>query len=252
MAFNDAGHGYDVFGLHPPTLDRALRFFRPIYERYFDVTATGVERIPEHGPALVVPNHAGVIPLDGFLLAMNIDYESERTARVVADHFVPLLPYVGTFFSRLGAVGGSRGNLAHLLDSDELVVIFPEGVTGTGKDPGHRYQLQSWRVGHAEFAIRHRAPVVPTAIIGSEEAWPLWKKLPLRVFGSPYLPIPASLWPRRVPITIHYGEPIALHQGLEPEAADDPQIVEACARTTRAAVEELIAAGLAERDRAGQ
>lgn len=248
MEFDDAGHGYDVFGLHPPTLSRALSLMRPLYDRYFKVGTEGAHHIPDSGPVIVAANHAGVLPLDGMLLGMNIDLESERTARVVADQFVPLLPLIGTFFSRLGAVTGSRANLRHLLEAGELVVVFPEGVTGTGKDPRDRYQLQEWRVGHAEFAIRHRAPVVPAAIIGSEEAWPLWFKLEgLHLFGAPYVPVPRTLLPRPVPFCIHYGEPLALHQGLEPEAADDPEIVGEAAGQVRDAVAELIERGLEQR-----
>lgn len=253
MRFSDAGHGYDVFGLHPPTLARMLAVMRPVYQRYFNVTSSGVENIPTNGPAIVVANHAGVLPLDAFLLAMNIDYETERTARVVADHFVPLLPGVGTLFSRLGSVGGSRGNLRHLLERGELVVIFPEGVSGTGKDPTDAYRLQQWRVGHAEFAIRHRAPVVPAAIIGSEEAWPMRFKIErLRLFGAPYLPVPASPIPRRVRFRFHYGEPIAVHLGLSAEAADDPDIVAEAAGRTGDAVQRLIDRGLEEREAAGR
>lgn len=248
--FDDAGHGYDVFGFHPPTLERVLALGRPIYDRYFGVTADGVEHIPAGGPVIVVANHAGVLPLDGILLVMNIDYETGRVARVVADHFVLLLPFVGTLLSRIGAVGGSRGNLRRLLESGELAVIFPEGVSGTGKDPADRYRLQEWRVGHAEFAIRHRAQVVPAAIIGSEEAWPMWRKLELGVplpFDIPYLPVPRTPLPRPVPFRILYGAPIDVARGLEPGAADDPAIVAAAAARTRAAVAGLIERGLQER-----
>ena len=241
MAFRDAGHGYDVFGLHPPTLDKTLSLVRPIYDRYFSVRATGAENIPQSGPALVVANHSGVLPIDGFIAAMSIYFETGRFARVIVDHFVPLWPLVGTLFARLGAIGGSRGNLTHLLEHDALVVIFPEGISGPGKDPGERYRLQQWRVGHAEFAIRHRATIVPTAIIGAEEAWPLWKKIrSFGLFGSPYVPIPASLWPRSVPFHIVFGEPIALHEGTEPKDADDPNVVAAAAERTRVAVQELV------------
>ncbi|MBT8495569.1 MAG: acyltransferase family protein [Deltaproteobacteria bacterium] len=241
MEFRDAGHGYDVFGLHPPTLDKTLSFLRPIYDRYFSVRTSGVHNIPADGSVLVVANHSGVLPIDGFIAAMSVYFETGRFARVIVDHFVPLWPLVGTLFSRLGAIGGSRGNLAHLLDNDALVVVFPEGISGPGKDPADRYQLQQWRVGHAEFAIRHRATVVPAAIIGAEEAWPIWKKVrSFGLLGAPYLPIPASLWPRKVPFHIVYGEPIELHAGTEPEDADDPRIVEAAAERSRVAVQALV------------
>ena len=55
-----------------------------------------------------------------------------------------------------------------------------------------RYKLQEWRVGHAELALRFRAPVIPAAIIGAEEQMPQIARIPLgkrKIFGAPYIPV---------------------------------------------------------------
>jgi 1-acyl-sn-glycerol-3-phosphate acyltransferase len=161
---------------------------------------------------------------------------------------VPLLPLVSTAFARSGTVSGSRRNVARLLESGQLIELFPEGVAGIGKPFRQRYQLQDWTVGHAELAIRHQVPVVPVGIIGSEEQWiQLFRIERLHLFGAPYLPVPLFLLPLPVRYHIYYGEPLVLHEGHQPADADDAAIVEAAALRVRGAVEALLERGLRAR-----
>jgi 1-acyl-sn-glycerol-3-phosphate acyltransferase len=248
FVFHDEGHGYDVFGLHPASARRALRWVMPAYERYFHVTSHGIAHVPRAGAAILIANHSGVLPIDGAMLWADVVCRTGRFLRPIADRFVPLLPIVSTLFARTGTVSGTRTNVRRLLDGGELIAIFPEGTTGPAKPFRERYHLQHWRVGHVELAIRHRAPIVPVAIIGAEESWPVLARLRrLHVFGAPYLPIPMTPLPLPVPIAIHYGEPLELHRELAPEAADDPGVLVEAATHTRDAVAELVARGLAAR-----
>jgi len=240
-AFHDAGYGFDLFGFHPPTLAAAVQASAPIYDRYFRVDSLGAEQIPTSGPAIVIANHAGVLPVDGAMLCLDLLRHTERIPRAVSDYFVFRWPMVSTFFARLGVVSGTRANTRTLLDRDELLVIFPEGTSGTSKRFTQRYQLQHWSVGFAELAIRYRAPVIPAAIIGGEESWPLLGKLrSLRVFGAPYLPIPATPLPLPVHFHIRYGAALHLDRGLATTDADDPQIVANAADRARHALEHVI------------
>ena len=248
--FHDAGHGYDEFGLHPPSLASAVDASRAIYESYFRVDSSGASRIPSHGPAILIANHAGVLPVDAALLCLDVLHRSEppRIPRAVSDHFVPRLPLISTLFARLGVVSGTRANVRHLLERGELISIFPEGVSGPAKAFRDRYEIQDWRVGFAELAIRHRAPIVPVAILGAEESWPLLGKLRgLRAFGAPYIPIPATPVPLPAHVRIRYGAPIELDR--DPRDAADPEAVAAVAALAREALETLIAEAL--RDRQG-
>lgn len=70
--FHDAGHGYDVFGLHPPTLAAAVSAAAPLYDRYFRVDSQGIEQVPETGPAILVANHGGVLPVDAAMLCLDV------------------------------------------------------------------------------------------------------------------------------------------------------------------------------------
>ena len=251
MLFRDAGHGYDEFGFHPKTARWGIKALSPLYTTYFRVRGYQTERIPERGPAVLAANHAGMLPIDAIMLALNVFASTSpaRWPRSAMDHFVPLMPFVGTFFSRCGAVAGSRGNFGRLLEAGELVTAFPEGVPGIQKPIWKRYQLQDWRVGHCELAIRHGAPVVPVGIIGSEEQWPQVGRIDaMKLFGAPYLPIPISPIPLPVRIHIHYGEPIPLHEEYAPEQSDDPSVLAIAAARVKEAVEELISKGLKERE----
>jgi 1-acyl-sn-glycerol-3-phosphate acyltransferase len=241
--FHDAGHGFDVFGLHPPSLASAVSACAPIYERYFRVDSIGAEKIPRSGPAILVANHGGVLPVDAAMLCVDVLRRTDppRIPRAIADHFVPRVPLVSTLFARLGVVSGTRTNARHLLERDELIAIWPEGVTGPGKPFRERYKLQTWRVGFAELAIRYRAPVIPVAILGSEESWPLVGKVRgFRAFGAPYWPIPLAPLPLPTHYYIRYGTPIHLGEGCIPSDADDPALVALAAERVRAELEQLI------------
>ncbi len=250
LAFTDAGHGYDRFGMHPDFVAVGDALISPLYDHYFRVKSYGFEHIPMEGAAILAGNHSGTLPLDGAMLFLDVLRHTSppRVARPVADYFVLALPIVSTFFARSGVVGGSRGNARALLESGELLMIFPEGVPGIGKPFAERYQLQEWTKGHCELAIRHGAPIVPVGIVGAEEQMPQLARLRAPK-GSPlpYIPIPLTLIPFPVRYHIHYGTPIPLHEEFTPDQADDPAVVSGAAMRVKAAVQALLDKGLSER-----
>ncbi len=244
-AFHDEGYGFDAFGLHPPSLAGAVHAAAPLYDHYFRVDSSGAEHIPGTGPVILVANHGGVLPVDAAILCLDVLRQTQRIPRPITDHFVPRLPIASTLLARLGVVSGTRANVRYLLERGELIAIWPEGVTGPAKRYRDRYQLQAWRVGFAELAIRHRAAVVPVAIVGAEESWPMLGKLRTHLFGTPYLPIPASPLPLPARFHLHYGTAIELD--YSPAAADDPMIVAAVANRVRDELEGQLAVALALR-----
>jgi 1-acyl-sn-glycerol-3-phosphate acyltransferase len=244
--FHDEGHGYDVFGLRPRTLARAATVGRVLHDSYFRVTSHGIENVPETGPTIVIANHGGILPVDATMLCLDLLLRTDppRIPRPLADHFVASLPVVGTLFARLGVVMGTRGNARRLMERGELIPIFPEGVSGPAKPFSHRYELQGWRTGFAELALRYRAKVVPAAIVGAEESWPMLAKLrSVRLLNIPYLPIPATPFPLPAHFHIRYGEPLEL--AGDPE---DPSDVASAALVARIAVEDVLAQARRERE----
>jgi len=249
MEFEDEGHGFDRFGLNPKGVAVGLAITRWLYENWFRVSSHGIEKVPQHGPVILAANHSGTIPLDAFMVWTDVVRHGPkgRVPRVVTDHFVPGLPILNLLFSRAGAIGGSRGNFHQLLSQDEMIVVCPEGVPGVGKRFADRYKLQDWRLGHAELAIEHQATIVPTAVIGAEEQMPQLGRIPVRAFGAPYIPIPATPFPLPVHYHIWYGDPIDVGSRFAPEQCRDPDAVRRLAAEVKASVAELIERGLAER-----
>ena len=250
LHYADAGHGYDRFGLHPDFIALGDALSSPLYERYFRVRSYGSENIPATGPVVLAANHSGTLPMDGAMIYADVVRHTDppRAPRPVADYFVTTLPVVSTLFARCGVVGGSRGNARALLEAGEVLMIFPEGTPGIGKPFSERYKLQDWRKGHAELAIRHRAPVVPIAVVGAEEQMPQLTRIPLPMGAVPYLPIPATLVPLPVRYHIHYGEPLPFHEDYEPSDADDPAVVAEAAGRVKTKVQAMIDRGLELRE----
>jgi 1-acyl-sn-glycerol-3-phosphate acyltransferase len=241
QGFHDEGHGFDVFGLHPPTLRRTVDRGGWLSDAYFRTRSSGAEGIPRSGPVILVANHGGALPIDGSLVCLDVFRATGRIVRPLADRFVPLLPLISTWFARIGAVVGTHANVGHLLEGGELIAIWPEGSAGIAKPVRDRYRLKEWRVGHAELALRYRAPVVPVAILGSEESWPVLGRITgFHRFGVPFLPVPATPFPLPLRHYLYYGAPIALHDGLPPDAADDPGAVAHAATRVRLALGDLI------------
>jgi len=248
--FDDAGHGFDPLGFEPRVLWIALAQSRFWYEWYFRVRSHGIEHVPREGAAILAANHSGLLPIDAAMIVIDVlrNTRPARAPRPIGDLFIPLLPSIGTLFSRLGMVSGTRANFRYLLQKGELVLVFPEGTPGIGKGWGKRYQLQEFRVGHAELALAERVPIVPVAVVGAEEAWPQLARIDgLHPFGAPFLPVPLTPLPLPNRFDIHYGPPIWLHERWPTDAADDPGVARAAAELVRHAVQRLIDEGRRQR-----
>jgi 1-acyl-sn-glycerol-3-phosphate acyltransferase len=136
---------------------------------------------------------------------------------------------------RAGGVPASPHNAARLLGEDELVVAFPEGVKGTGKAFSERYRVQRFgRGGFVEVALRTGSPIVPVAVVGSEEIYPKLGESPAlaRAVGAPFVPLtPTFPWlgllglvPLPARWRIEFCEPIDLSEH-GPDAAEDRRLL---------------------------
>ena len=236
--------------MHRDWLVLANGLLDPLYRHYFRVSSSGTEHIPQRGPAILVANHAGTLPIDAAMLFMDVLRHTRppRALRCIADRFVPKLPFAGSALSRFGVVAGTPGNVRRLLETGELCLSFPEGLPAIGKPFRERYRLRAFRVGFAELAMRCRVPVIPVAVIGAEEQWPQLGRLDrVRAFGLPYLPIVATPLPLPVHYRIHYGPALDLRRARSRRRDHRRVRRRPRALATRAAVEQLIEQGLQAR-----
>ncbi len=249
----------DDFGLDPAYDERVRPGLDLLYRRYFRVQCQGIDRVPSQGRAVIVANHSGMLPMDGLMLraALRLDHPNARALRWLAEDFVFYLPFAGVFLNRIGAVRACPENAERLLEQDALVAVFPEGVQGIKKLFAERYQLQRFgRGGYIRLCLRMRAPLVPCAIIGAEEANPLLYRFDwlAQMLKLPFLPVtptfpwlgPLGLLPAPTRWKLRFGEPISF-DNYGPEAANDDVLVGRLSERVRAAIQSLLDSGLRER-----
>ena len=164
-------------------VDRTVYDF--LYHYWFRVEVEGIENIPDDGAALLVANHAGAIPSDGAMIAKAIreEHRRRRPVHLGTDSHFGGFPGLGMLVTKLGGVAAHPANLHRLLfDEGQLVLVFPEGRDGTRKPIKDRYRLRSFdSIPFVETAMRARAPILPVALLGAEEALPMFASIrPLR------------------------------------------------------------------------
>lgn len=248
----------DEFGLDPEFRARAMPLFRVLYEKYWRVDARGARNVPKTGPVILVSNHSGALPFDATMIACALEEARyPRATRFLYDRFVENLPWVPGFYKKAGGVVASHENAARLLDKGELIGLFPEGVAGLSKLYSERYVLQPFSGGFVRLALRFGAPVVPVAVVGAEEIYPLVGRLKGlgKLIGAPYLPVtpffpllgPLGLLPLPTKWQIRFGKPILLGQQTGRSKLDGTA-VRAAAEQVRRRVQAMVRALLRERD----
>jgi len=234
-----------------------MPLFRVLYERYWRVDARGACHVPKNGPVILVSNHSGALPFDATMIAYALEEaQYPRPTRFLYDRFVENLPWVPSFFKKAGGVVASHENAARLLEKGELVGLFPEGVAGLSKLYSERYVLQPFSGGFVRLALRFGAPIVPVAVVGAEEIYPLVGRLKGigRLIGTPYLPVtpffpllgPLGLIPLPTKWQIRFGKPIVL--GTADPRRLDGTAVRAAAEQVRRRVQTMVRALLRERN----
>lgn len=252
LGMRNRSEDVDEFGLDPIYERSLFPVLDFLHKSWFRTEVSGVEHIPATGRAIIVCNHSGVMPTDGLMLrtALRLDHPEHRALRWLTEDFITHLPFVGAFMSRVGAVRACQENATRLLQKDQLIAVFPEGVKGIGKLFRDRYRLQRFgRGGFVRLAMRMNAPVIPCAIVGAEESSPMLARLEgfSRTFGLPYVPItptfpllgPVGLLPAPTKWRIRFGPPIDLG-GEGTAAADDVVLVGRASERVRTEVQDML------------
>jgi nucleoside-diphosphate-sugar epimerase/1-acyl-sn-glycerol-3-phosphate acyltransferase len=228
----------DEFGYDPDLVDHVLApLLRPLYRRWWRVRTEGLEHVPASGPALVVGNHAGTLPFDAMMVALAIhdEHPAHRILRMLAADLAFTLPLIAPLARKSGNTLACEEDAERLLAAGELVGVWPEGYKGLGKPFRERYRLRRFgRGGFVELALRTGTPIVPVAVVGSEEIYPMIGNLRRvgRLLGLPYLPVtptfpllgPLGAVPLPSRWLIEFCPPIET-AGYGPDAVLDPMVV---------------------------
>jgi 1-acyl-sn-glycerol-3-phosphate acyltransferase len=213
-----------------------MPLLRTIFKGWFRAEVTGVENLPETGAALVVANHAGVLPLDGLMVSVAVHdmHPTHRPLRLLAADMVFDNPVVGCAARKAGHTLACPIDAHRLLAQGELAAVFPEGYKGLGKCFKDRYKVQRFgRGGFVSAALRAKAPIIPCSIVGSEEIYPMIGDVRLlaRLLGLPYFPVtplfplagPLGLIPLPSKWHIEFGTPIPTAD-FDHSAPEDPMV----------------------------
>jgi len=252
-------YGEDEWGFDEEFAESVFPMLELMYERWWRVRATGLSNVPAHGRALLVANHAGILPWDAAMMSVAIEKEHPlpRYPRFLVLDWAWRIPYASLAIRKCGGVAASPFNARRLLEQDHLVGVFPEGIKGTGKAYSDRYRLQRFgRGGFVENALLTGAPIVPVAVVGSEEIYPKIGEAPLvaRATGAPFFPItptfpllgPLGALPLPSKWRIEFCEPIEMAP-YGPEAAGDRSLVLELSEQIRETIQEKLYENLVKR-----
>jgi 1-acyl-sn-glycerol-3-phosphate acyltransferase len=254
------GEPVDEFGFEPEFTSRVLmpvaRFF---YQRWFRVQIRGLEHVPADGPALVVANHSGTLPMDAVMLQTGLhdEHPSGRNLRVLSADLVDEIPLLSALARKSGHIRAAPANADAALRAGELLGVFPEGFKGIGKPFADRYQLRRFgRGGFAATAIRASVPLIPCAIIGAEEIYPMVgnAKKVAGLLRLPYFPItplfpwlgPVGMVPLPSRWIIEFCPPVHTN-GYQPGDEANPAAVADLSGRVRGAIQRKLDDLLTER-----
>ncbi len=166
----------DAFGLDPVIAEMAWHVLNGLYYDYFRVEVDGIEHVPMDGGAVLVANHGGAaLPYDGAMLSLSVMNEASipRRVRVIGTEIFNMLPFVSHLYRKVGAAYAARDDARELLRRGHLLGVFPEGEHGFMKPVWEAYRVgRLGRGGFADLAEEAGVPIVPVAIVGSEEVHP--------------------------------------------------------------------------------
>jgi 1-acyl-sn-glycerol-3-phosphate acyltransferase len=244
---DDWGRSEAFMRLADPVLDFYYRY-------WFRVDQEGVENVPDAGGALLVANHSGALPPDAPMImqALRREHPSPRPLYMLGEHWFKGYPGVGMMANKIGLVAAHPANAQRLLrDERRLALVFPEGQKGSGKVYWQRYRLRRFgRGGFVKTALRAGVPIVPVAVVGAEEAMPIFAHVrPLqRLTGLIYFPVnhafpwaglAAGAMYLPAKFKIRFLEPVSLDD-YAPEDAEDLALVQSIAERIRGQIQREV------------
>lgn len=194
-----------IYSLVPEFLVRFIAWM--LVHSLYRLKKTGLERVPESGPALLVCNHVSYV--DALILGGCV----RRPVRFVMYHKIFDIPVLSWFFRTIKAIpiapakedevlmNQALEDIDRALGEGHLVCIFPEGGLTADGDIG------VFRGGVTRILARRAVPVIPMALSG------LWGSFFSRRRGAAMSSLPRRFWSR---VGLDVGEPLD-PAGVEPD-----------------------------------
>ncbi len=173
---------------------RARTALAPVARRLWSIEISGLERLPESGPAILCPNHVSFLDSAFLMLVVQRNISFVGKAEYMDSWKTKILfPMMGMI--PIDRSGGEKSQAAldaaeGVLTRGELFGMFPEG---TRSRDGCLYK---GRTGAARLATKIGCPIFPVGIVGTDDIQPPDAKVP-KLFRSCSITVGRPVRPER-------------------------------------------------------
>lgn len=212
---------------------------------YFRAEVRGLERIPRHGPVLLVGNHSGGNVSPEVLvttLAFVREFGVTREFYQLAHDMVLSVPVLGTVLAKFGTIAASPRNARTALRGGAAVLVYPGGDWEVHRPTWEEDEIDfAGRRGFVRLAWGEQVPIVPVVNYGAQQTTLILSRgdrlarlLRLdRMFRLKVFPISLALpWivnlgdlaghiPLPAKVTVEFLEPIDLRAVTGPELDEE-------------------------------
>ena len=176
-----ASPGVDELGVDAALGESVRELIRPLARRWLGIGESRSATLPDRGGLLVLFNRsAWPLPVEALVLwaFLHDGRLAGRSMAVLVDPDLPELPWVSDTLRRMGVAAATPENATVLLERGAVVVAFPEGLAASNKTYDRRYRLARFEAqGLLAAALESGARIVPAAVVGNEESYPMLGRL---------------------------------------------------------------------------
>lgn len=243
LEFDDFGMDRNYIRFYGKTL------FRFLSDYYWRIEERGLEYVPREGRGVLIGMHRGFMPWDGVMALHLLVKKTGRYPRFLTHPGLLKFPFLANFMTKLGGVVASQQSADRVLQDNELLGIFPEGIHGAFTSYRQAYRLQEFgRDAFVKLALRNRAPIVPFVTVGSAEIFPILGKIKsqfwTRYTDWPCVPLTPTfpLLPLPLPSKWHtqFLSPIHVEKQYPPEAERSRSVVKAISLEVRTTMQQAV------------
>jgi 1-acyl-sn-glycerol-3-phosphate acyltransferase len=243
LQFDDFGMDRDYIRFYGKSL------FRFLSDYYWRIEERGLEHVPREGRGVLVGMHRGFMPWDGVMALHLLVSKTGRYPRFLTHPGLLKFPFLANFMTKLGGIVASQQSADRVLQGNELLGVFPEGIHGAFTSYRKAYQLQEFgRDAFVKMALRNRAPIVPFVTVGSAEIFPIVGKVKSRLWTRytdwPCVPLTPTfpLLPVPLPSKWHtqFLPPIHIENEYPPDAERSRSVVKAISLEVRTRMQQAV------------